>query len=163
MDFCSGKIWAQGWICKPQKMECLQRGRHSAPTRDALGCLKGSRVIPVLAVIPKLGEAERCWLLQRSSEGSLRLPASNGKVPSAGKCQTGPGKALGDCTEPALSQRKALIARCLGKCHCVYTHVTSCIYREKRCWQPCLLFITLLKACLGTGRGARLLSTSLYS
>lgn len=166
MDFHNGNIWAWGWICHrctPQKMEYLQWGTHSAPTRDALGCLRGSRVIPVGAVIPKLGEAERCWLLQRSSEGSLRLPASNGKVPSAGKCQPGPGKALGDYTEPALSQRKGLIARCLGKCHRMYTHVTSCIYWEKRCWQPFLLFITLLEACLRTGRRPQLLSTSFYS
>lgn len=162
MDFCNGEIWARGVDFSPVHTSKNGIFAQSAPTRNALGCLRGSQAICV-CWDPELGEAERCWLLQRSSEGSLRLPASNGKVPSAGKCQTGPGKALGDYTEPALRQRKALIARCLGKCHRVYTHVTSCIYREKRCWQRCLLFITLLKPCLGTGRRAQLLSTSLYS
>lgn len=161
MDFCNGKIWAWGVGLTPghtPEMKYVQWGRHSAPFLNALGCLRRSQVIPGCAVTPKLGEAERCLLLQRSSEGSLRLPGSNRKVPSAGKRQTGPGKALSDCTQPELSHRKGLIARCLGKCHRVYTHVRSCIYREKRCWQPCLLFITLLKSCLGTGRRVQLLS-----
>lgn len=160
MDFCNGKIWAQGMglsLVHTPEMGYLQWGKHCTPS-ECIGV--SERVTSALceSCDPKAGEAERCWLLQRSSEGSLRLPASNGKVPSAGKRQTGPGKALSDYTEPALSQRKGLIARCLGKCHRVYTRVTSCIYGEKRCWQLCLLFITLLKACLGTGRRAQLLS-----
>lgn len=81
--FAMARFGHRGWVCHwctPQKWNICS-GANTAPPQNALGCLRGSQVLCVRAVIPKLAKQSDVGCCREALKGPSVSQPAMGRFP----------------------------------------------------------------------------------